>query len=175
MKNLPSKRGSRDSRAREHTHEVLQRRGSEAIAGQQRRSRTRILLDRRETGARVGEHIALRVSDAIRFETSPDLISGIELTKNGQKVAWSIADYLVSLEKGVDELLKEKDKPEAIAKTPSDLTPQIAKRAYELYEERGRKDGRAIQDWVQAKQEIRKPEAKAEPKPEDPKPKTKSQ
>ena len=43
----------------------------------------------------------------IRFETAPDLISGIELTANGQKVAWSIADYLASLEKGVDELLKE--------------------------------------------------------------------
>jgi F-type H+-transporting ATPase subunit b len=49
----------------------------------------------------------------IRFETASDLISGIELTANGQKVAWSIADYLVSLEKSVDELLKEKDKPEA--------------------------------------------------------------
>ncbi|MGH7874992.1 MAG: F0F1 ATP synthase subunit B [Candidatus Binatia bacterium] len=45
----------------------------------------------------------------VRFETAPDLISGIELTTNGQKVAWSIADYLVSLEQGVDELLKEKD------------------------------------------------------------------
>ncbi len=42
----------------------------------------------------------------VRFETAPDLVSGIELTTNGQKVAWSIADYLVSLEKGVDELLK---------------------------------------------------------------------
>jgi len=134
----------------------------------------------------------------IRFETAPDLISGIELTTNGQKVAWSIADYLVSLEKGVDELLKEKDKPiakaepkpEAKGKTPSDLTPQIAKRAYELYEERGRKD-RAVQDWERAEREIRKaetkaepkPEAKAEPepeakaalKPEEPKPETKSQ
>jgi F-type H+-transporting ATPase subunit b len=49
----------------------------------------------------------------IRFETAPDVISGIELTTNGQKVAWSIADYLASLEKGVGELLKEKDKPEA--------------------------------------------------------------
>ena len=46
----------------------------------------------------------------VRFETAPDLVSGIELTTNGQKVAWSIADYLASLEKGVDELLKEKDK-----------------------------------------------------------------
>ena len=48
----------------------------------------------------------------LRFEASPDLVSGIELTANGQKVAWSIAEYLVSLEKGVDELLKEKDKSE---------------------------------------------------------------
>ena len=47
----------------------------------------------------------------VRFETAPDLISGIELTTNGQKIAWSIADYLASLEKGVDELLKDKDKP----------------------------------------------------------------
>jgi len=48
----------------------------------------------------------------IRFETSPDLVSGIELTAHDQKVAWSIADYLASLEKGVSDLLKEKDKPE---------------------------------------------------------------
>jgi len=48
----------------------------------------------------------------VRFETAPDLISGIELTTNGQKVGWSISDYLASLENGVDELLKEKDKPQ---------------------------------------------------------------
>ncbi len=49
----------------------------------------------------------------VRFEITPDLISGIELTTNGQKVAWSIADYLASIKKGVDELLKEKVNPEA--------------------------------------------------------------
>jgi F-type H+-transporting ATPase subunit b len=50
----------------------------------------------------------------IRFETAADLIGGIELAANGQKVAWSITDYLSSLEKGVGELLKEADntKPE---------------------------------------------------------------
>jgi F-type H+-transporting ATPase subunit b len=48
----------------------------------------------------------------IRFETSPDLVSGIELSTNGQKVGWSIADYLTSLERGVGELLKEKDQPQ---------------------------------------------------------------
>jgi F-type H+-transporting ATPase subunit b len=45
----------------------------------------------------------------LRFETAPDLVSGIELTTNGQKIGWSISDYLASLEKGVGELLK-KDK-----------------------------------------------------------------
>jgi H+-transporting ATPase len=48
----------------------------------------------------------------------------------------------------------------------ADLTPQIAKRAYELYEERGRKDSPAVQDWEQAEREIRKKETKAEPQPE---------
>jgi len=65
----------------------------------------------------------------IRFETAPDMISGIELTTNGQKVAWSIAGYLASMEESVDALMKENDKPNA----------------------------------------------KAEPKPEEPKPETKSQ
>lgn len=41
----------------------------------------------------------------VRFETAPNVISGIEFTANGQKIAWSIADYLASLEKGVHELL----------------------------------------------------------------------
>jgi F-type H+-transporting ATPase subunit b len=49
----------------------------------------------------------------VRFETAPELVSGIELTTNGQKVAWNIADYLGSLENGVRELLRAKDNAEA--------------------------------------------------------------
>jgi H+-transporting ATPase len=41
-------------------------------------------------------------------------------------------------------------------KTPTDLKPQIAKRAYEVYEQRGHQDGQATQDWQQAEEEIRK-------------------
>jgi F-type H+-transporting ATPase subunit b len=52
----------------------------------------------------------------LQFETKPDLISGIELSTNGQKVAWSLADYLKSLEKGIGELLKEKPKVKATPK-----------------------------------------------------------
>ncbi|MGB9510145.1 MAG: plasma-membrane proton-efflux P-type ATPase [Candidatus Acidiferrum sp.] len=68
--------------------------------------------------------------------------------------------------------------PKPDAKTPSDLTPQIAKRAYELYEERARKDAPAVQDWEKAEREIRKDEAKAAPKPDakaEPKPEAKSE
>ncbi len=55
----------------------------------------------------------------VRYETAPDLISGIELSANGQKVSWSIADYVQSLEKGVGEMLNGQAKPEpkAQAKT----------------------------------------------------------
>lgn len=42
----------------------------------------------------------------VQFETVPDLVSGIEIGSNGHKLAWSIADYLASLGKGVDALLK---------------------------------------------------------------------
>ena len=54
----------------------------------------------------------------LRFETAPDLISGIEFTTNGHKVAWSIADYLASLGMGIDELLKQNDQAKSEAKHP---------------------------------------------------------
>ncbi|MGH7206257.1 MAG: DUF2934 domain-containing protein [Nitrospiraceae bacterium] len=35
------------------------------------------------------------------------------------------------------------------------LQARIAKRAYELYEQRGGQDGYALEDWLQAEREIR--------------------
>ncbi|MGH9678403.1 MAG: F0F1 ATP synthase subunit delta [Candidatus Acidiferrales bacterium] len=46
----------------------------------------------------------------VRFETSPDLVSGVELACNGLKVGWSISAYLDSMAKRVDEVLEQKDK-----------------------------------------------------------------
>ena len=72
-------------------------------------------------------------------------------------------------------------KPPLLAKKPFDLTPQIATRAYELYEQRGRRDGQADQDWLKAEREVKaepKPEAKSEAKPEvkaEPKPEAKAE
>ena len=61
---------------------------------------------------------------------------------------------------------KAEPKPETKAETPSDLTPQIVKRVHELYEELGREEVRAVEDWEKAERENRKDEAKAEPQPE---------
>jgi F-type H+-transporting ATPase subunit b len=64
----------------------------------------------------------------LRFETAPAVISGIELTANGRKVAWNIADYLASLEKSVGELLKQQSelqtKPEAKPEAKAEPKPK---------------------------------------------------
>ena len=48
------------------------------------------------------------------------------------------------------------------------LTPQLVKRVHELYEELGREDVRAVEDWEKAERENRKDEAKAEPEATNP-------
>lgn len=64
------------------------------------------------------------------FEMAPNLICGIELAVSGQKVAWSIAAYLGTLEKSVNELSNERDQqqgqPEPVA------TPATEAKAFEL-------------------------------------------
>ncbi len=59
----------------------------------------------------------------IRFEAAPDVIGGIELATNGQKVAWSITDYLAALEKSIGGLLQEKKTP-AEQTEPKDTAPK---------------------------------------------------
>lgn len=56
---------------------------------------------------------ALSPQAQVAFETTPDLISGIALSAGGHKLSWNIADYLASLEQGVDDLLKEQERPES--------------------------------------------------------------
>ncbi|OGS33332.1 MAG: F0F1 ATP synthase subunit B [Elusimicrobia bacterium RIFOXYB2_FULL_49_7] len=46
----------------------------------------------------------------LRFETAPDLTAGIELLTQGQKLAWTISEYLVSMQKNLsDSAPKTKD------------------------------------------------------------------
>ena len=55
----------------------------------------------------------LAVENHVSFELAPDLVSGIELTLQGHKIAWSIADYLVALDNNLNELLKAQLKAES--------------------------------------------------------------
>jgi F-type H+-transporting ATPase subunit b len=57
---------------------------------------------------------------SVQFEVVPDLVSGIELVIQGQKVAWSISDYIKSLERDVNELLKVRQKTEAVNSKPEE-------------------------------------------------------
>ena len=57
----------------------------------------------------------------LQFDTSNKLIGGIELSVNGQRVAWSIDAYLTSLEDDVSQLLREN--APAPASSPTDGTP----------------------------------------------------
>lgn len=42
----------------------------------------------------------------LNFETTPNLISGVEITVNGRRIAWSLTDYLESLKKSVSGISK---------------------------------------------------------------------
>jgi H+-transporting ATPase len=80
------------------------------------------------------------------------------VTSNGGSKA---ADELRHETKAVEPTAESKRVTNATS--AADLTPRIAKRAYALYEEGGRKDGAALQNWQKAESEVRLDLAKAEP------------
>ena len=59
----------------------------------------------------------------VQFETSPDLVSGIELSAHGQKLAWTISDYLSSMEKHIGALLEKPTKPRTHHKAKAATRP----------------------------------------------------
>ncbi|MEJ2347517.1 MAG: F0F1 ATP synthase subunit delta, partial [Gammaproteobacteria bacterium] len=69
----------------------------------------------------------MSVEIPIRYETVPDVISGIELSAKGRKIAWSIADYLGSLELSVGDLLAPSN-PQAKTEAESQSAAQSAAR-----------------------------------------------
>jgi len=44
----------------------------------------------------------------VQFDTSIDLVAGVEIATDGQKMAWSVSEYLQVLEKDVQDLLEAK-------------------------------------------------------------------
>jgi F-type H+-transporting ATPase subunit b len=69
----------------------------------------------------------------VQFETAPELVSGIELSVEGQKVAWSIADYLATLAKSAGELLngdaKSESKPDTKSKPEAKVEATLEPKA----------------------------------------------
>ncbi|MGA2610092.1 MAG: plasma-membrane proton-efflux P-type ATPase [Terriglobia bacterium] len=74
----------------------------------------------------------------------------------GYALAWFLVNDRVKL---LAYRIFDPTKAPLLAKKPLDLTPRIATRAYELYEQRVRGKSRADQDWLEAEREIRKDEA----------------
>ena len=78
----------------------------------------------------------------------------------GYAIAWALVNDRVKL---IAYRIFDPTKPPLLSKkltrqNPQDLKPQIARRAYEIYEERGRHDGQADQDWLEAEHETQKEE-----------------
>ena len=68
----------------------------------------------RRAAIEVSVKACLGANVTVHFETSPEPITGIELTWDGRKIAWSVADYLTSLSKNVATLLE-----------PTTTSPQV--------------------------------------------------
>lgn len=64
------------------------------------------LPTQQQTAIRKAIHDAFSTDIQVDFETSPDLVSGIDFSTHGQKLAWSISDYLSSMEKHIGDLLE---------------------------------------------------------------------
>ncbi len=67
-------------------------------------------------------------------------------------LAWALVNDRVKL---LAYRIFDPTKAPLLAKEPLDLTPQIASRAYELYQKRVQGESQADQDWLEAEREIR--------------------
>ncbi len=106
----------------------------------------------------------------VQFETAPELVSGIEVSTNGQKIAWSIADYLSTLEKSARELLHQDAKPESKPDAKSKPDPKAEAKPEPKLEAKPDPKAEATPDpKAEAKPEPKAeatPEPKAEAKPD---------
>jgi phosphoserine phosphatase len=114
--------------------------------------------------------IKWRVPNAVAKK--PDAKADSKPNANTQTTSEIEAEPKTESKIGSKSETKEEPQLDAKPKAPSDLTPKIVKRAFDLYEQQGSHAGHAVQDWDQAEREIRKDEANAETKP-NAKPETK--
>ena len=66
---------------------------------------------KQQAGIKDAVNKILSADTPFKYKTAPELISGIELSANGYKLAWSISEYINSLEKSLPEIGKAKTGP----------------------------------------------------------------
>jgi F-type H+-transporting ATPase subunit b len=60
----------------------------------------------------------------LRYETDPNAISGIEITANGQKLAWSISAYLDAFGQSLEKMFElQKGTESSFSSKPAPSTP----------------------------------------------------
>jgi F-type H+-transporting ATPase subunit b len=60
----------------------------------------------------------------VRYETDANAISGIEITANGQKLAWSISSYLDAFGQSLEKMLElQKGTESGSSSEPAPSTP----------------------------------------------------
>jgi hypothetical protein len=69
----------------------------------------------------------------------------------GYALAWFLLTDLIKL---LAYRLLDRPTPAPTVTKPLDLTPEVEVRAYQLYDQHGRHDGHANQDWIEAESEI---------------------
>jgi len=63
----------------------------------------------------------------LSYETVPGLISGLEISAGGRKLAWSIADYMSGLEQSIGEILPPQSAPAAEPAPAAPITVSAAR------------------------------------------------
>ena len=87
---------------------------------------------------------------------APYLLMQVDATNAGRRLA---SAFKKGNRKLVAYRILDPTAAPLLAKEPVDVTTQIAKRAYQLYERRGRREGSSVLDWLQAEREISKNES----------------
>jgi H+-transporting ATPase len=87
-----------------------------------------------------------------------------EIRKDEAKTAPTLEDRVqpkpeVKADAPAPDARANKPKAEARDKTQPDVAPQLVKRVHELYEELGREEVQAVQDWEKANPELEEHEA----------------
>jgi F-type H+-transporting ATPase subunit b len=107
-----------------------------------------------------------------QFRVTPEIISGIELSANGFKLAWSISGYLNALERSITETIKEKSKPEPEKNAVPDTKTEPEKK--EEPETKTEPKKKAEPDTKTEPEKKVEPETKTEPE-KKPEPDTKAE